>query len=149
MAFTYDATLATNRDRVRFLLQDTTNTTARPNLLDDGEIAWVLTTEANIYMAAAICADALASRFRGLKSKTVGGLSLSWAVESWEAIAKKLRARGSSHQVLSAGGVLKDDRDAIWQDSDLIRPSFFADIHQDAGQLPPARGADLTEEELP
>ena len=149
MAFTYDATLDTNLDRVRFLLQDTVNTTARPALLDDGEITWILTVEANIYMAAAMCADALATRYRGTTSKTVGSLSLSYSPKTWEDIAKRLRLRGASHMLPTAGGILRDDRDAIWSDTDLLRPSFFSTLHQDPEQTPPSRTGDLTEEELP
>ena len=149
MAFTYSAALGSTRDRVRFLLQDTTNTTARPNLLDDGEIDWALTTEANVYMAAAICADALAGRFRGLSQKKVGSLSLTYSGEQWQDIAKWLRARGTTHQQISAGGVYEADRDAIWEDSDLLRPSFFSRVHEDPGQLPPSRASDLSEEDLP
>lgn len=147
MAFTYSAALTTNRDRVRFLLQDTTNTTARPNLLDDSEIDWVLTVEANIYMSAALCADALASRFRGQSSKTVGSLSITYSSQMWSDIAKKLRARGSMHMIPTAGGITVTDRDAIWENTDLLRPSFFSRLQEDPQQLPPTRNADVTEEE--
>lgn len=150
MAFTYTATLATTRHQVRFLIQDTTNTTARPNLLDDGEIDWVLTVEKNVYMAAAACADVLASRFRGLVSKSVGGLHLEYdrAASTWKEIAARLRQRGSLHQLITAGGVLKADRDDIWEDDTLLAPAFFSTLHQDA-TLPATRRPDLTAEELP
>ena len=147
MAFTYD--VSTNRGKVRFLLQDTTNTTTRPALLQDAEVDFALATEHNIYMAAALCADALAGRFRGLKSKSVGGLSLTWVAETWEAVASKWRARGGTHQIISAGGVYESDRDAIWEDSDLLRPGFFSQLHEFVGQLPAARASSMTEEELP
>ena len=133
MAYTYSAaTVGSNTTHsVRFLLQDNTNTTARPALLDDDEIAWVLTTEKNIYMAAALIADTLASRFRGTSSKKVGELELRYDTKYWEGIASKLRARGQSHQVLSAGGVLTADRDALFEDTDLIQPEMFKDMQQD------------------
>jgi hypothetical protein len=144
MPFSYDPALGSDTDRVRFLLQDTTNTTARPNLLDNGEILWALATEANVYLAAALCAEALATRFRGLTAKSVGSLSLTYdqAAKTWGAIADRLRARGATHQILSAGGIYTADRDAIWEDADLIRPDVFSRIHQDASALPPARGFD-------
>lgn len=144
MAFTYDIT--TSRGRVRFLLQDTTNTTARPALLADDEIDWVLTTEANLYMAAALCADALASRFRGTSSKSVGSLSLTYSSQAWEGIAKQLRMRGSLHQVISAGGVTVEDRDALWADATLLRPSFYSELQQDPRERVPQRG--VNDEEL-
>ena len=145
MAFTYD--VSTSRGRVRFLVQDTTDTTARPALLQDAEIDWVLTTEANLYMAAALCADALASRFRGTSSKSVGSLSLTYSSEMWGEIAKRLRLRGSSHQVITAGGITIADQDAIWEDATLLRPSFFSDLHQDPEVLAPRPAR--SEEELP
>ena len=147
MAFTYDVT--TNRGKVRFLLQDTTNTTARPALMQDDEVDFALGVEMNIYMAAALCADALASRFRGMSNKRVGSLSLTYDQKMWEGIADRLRARGSGHMQLSAGGVLVADRDAIWEDTDLLRPSFFSRLQEDPHEMPPARGGGWTEEELP
>ena len=137
-AFSYNAALITSLDKVRFLLQDTTNTTARPNLLDDGEITWTISTEANVYMAAAMCAETMATRFRGLVSKTVGNLSLTYdrAAETWQAIADRLRTRGSLHMLPTAGGILSADRDAFWEDSDLLRPSFFDGLQQSDAQSP-------------
>jgi len=149
MAFTYSAVLNTNLSIVRFLLQDTTNTATRPNLLDDGEITWALSTEANVYMAAAICAEVLASRPRGLNSKSVGALSLSWGPETWKAVAMQLRLRGSTHQVPTAGGITESDREAIWANNDLLRPSFYSRLHQDPEGLSPAHHEDVTDEEMP
>lgn len=146
MSFTYDVALGTDNDRVRFLLQDTDST--KP-LLQDEEIAWVVAAEANVYMAAAFCADLLASKARLVKSKSVGGLSISYGPEVWEKVAEKLRLRGSTNQVLTAGGVFKDDRDAIWENADLLRPSFFSRLHEEPTALPPRRGSDYSEEELP
>tara|TARA_Y100000310_G_scaffold98201_1_gene95935 strand:- start:26063 stop:26509 length:447 start_codon:yes stop_codon:yes gene_type:complete len=148
MAFTYTSALTSTRDQVRFLLQDTTNTSTRPALMQDGEIDWALTVEANIYMAGALCAEALATRFRGLSSKKVGDLQLAYSPTMWEGIAKRLRARGSLHAVPTAGGITITDRDAIWADTDLLRPTFFDRVLGDRTSLPASRG-DWEEEELP
>ena len=149
MGFTYTVASIATSDlfKVRFLLQDTTNTTARPNLMDDAEINWVLTTEANVYMAAALCADALASRFRGTASKKVGNLELRYSHEYWDGVAKKLRARGSSHQVISAGGVYVADRDASFENADVIQPEMFTGMMEDPTAQGPSRSTDLAEEE--
>lgn len=75
MAFTYDPTLASNRDWVRFLIGDRT----QPNVLDDEEIDAVLVEEANKYLAAARCGRFILARGRaGVVSKSVDGLSLSY-----------------------------------------------------------------------
>lgn len=148
MAFTYDVT--TNRGKVRFLVQDTTDSTARPALLQDAEIDFTLETEANIYMAAAMCCDALSTRFRGLVNKTVGNLSLTYdrAAETWKAISDRLRRRGSLHMLPTAGGILVADRDAIWEDTTLLRPDIFSGIHQDPQELSPSN-VPINQEYLP
>ena len=140
MAFTYTvANIASSTlFQVRFLLQDHTNTTARPALMDDAEIQWVLTTEQNVYMAAALCADALAARFRGTASKKVGNLELRFSHEYWDGVAKKLRARGSSHQVISAGGLSIAEMDAYFEDTDLIQPTMYAGMMQDPTEIGPS-----------
>lgn len=139
MAFTYNPSLPTDRDRVRFLLQDTV---ATRQMFDDGEIAFLLSTEANFYMAAAICAEAMVRRSRGLTSKTVGDLSLTYDAKMWTDVAEKLRLRGSMHQIPTAGGITIDDRLAIWGDPSLIRPAFYDRVLQDPldrpAQLPSA-----------
>lgn len=120
MAFTYDPRLDTNRDIVRFLVQDTVKASAR---LDNGEIDWALSTEANVYMAAALCADTLAMRLRGVKSKSVGGLSISYGAEDYAKLAENLRMKGrSGYAVPTAGGIYVDDREALREDSSLIQP---------------------------
>ncbi|HAM42173.1 MAG TPA: hypothetical protein DCP69_12825 [Candidatus Omnitrophica bacterium] len=140
MAFTYD--VSTNRGKVRFLLQDTTNTTARPALMQDDEVDFALGVEMNIYMAAALCADALSTRFRGASSKSVGGLSISYDPKLWEGIAARLRARGAGHMQMTAGGILVADRDAIWEDTDLLRPSFFSKLQQDTAPTVPSSSSE-------
>lgn len=85
MAVTYDSTLPTNRDWVRFLTRDTSLTAAA---LQDEEIDAMLLEEsvsvpaALKYVTAARVLNLLVSQWastsHGLKSKTVGRLSLEW-----------------------------------------------------------------------
>ena len=145
MAYTYDVT--NNNGKVRFLLQDNTNTTARPSLLTDEEITYALSVEANVFMAAALCADSLAGRFRGMSNKRVGNLSITYDPKAWEGVAARLRAR-SGHQLLSAGGITISDRDAIWDNTDLIRPTFFGNVLQDPNETPTTRTATVNLEEF-
>ena len=147
MAYTY--VITNDIGKVRFLLQDNTDTTARPALMQDAEIQFALDTESNIYMAAAMCAEALSARFRGLVSKTVGNLSLTYDKDAstWDAIATRLRTRGSLHMLPTAGGIEIADRDAFFEDSDLIQPKFFDGLHQTPGESVPTRISDITQEE--
>lgn len=76
MTFTYVGPATSDRDKVRFLIQDTDSTNAH---ITDEEIAWLLTEWADPYDAAANAADVLAGRFahKSNYSKSVGDLNLS------------------------------------------------------------------------
>ena len=76
MTFTYIGPSNSDRDKVRFLIQDTDE--ANPHITDE-EIAWLLTEWADPYDAAANAADVLAGRFahKSNYSKSVGDLNLS------------------------------------------------------------------------
>ncbi|SRR6266545_3113238 len=92
---------STPKDAIRFLIGDTGPTTFN---FTDEEILFALTTEANFWTAASLFADkmALVVSGGGLASKSVGDLSLSYSQTSigfWLDLAKKLRLRGSGHQV--------------------------------------------------
>lgn len=148
MTFTYaaDTAITTDLQKVRFLLQDTTNSTKRPSLISDEEINWAVSTEMNVYLAAALCADTLAARFRGTSSKKVGSLELRHDPKMWDAVAAKLRARGMSHMDPTAGGILEADRDDFWENADLLRPSFYSQLHQNPEGVSPASPRDTNEE---
>lgn len=85
MAVTYDSTLPSNRDWVRFLTRDTSLTDAA---LQDEEIDAMLLEEevakpaALKYLTAARVLSLLVSQWasvsKGVKSKTVGRLQLEW-----------------------------------------------------------------------
>ena len=76
MTFTYVGPATSDRDKVRFLIQDTDST--NPHITDE-EIAWLLAEWADPYDSAAAAADVLAGRFahKSNYSKSVGELSLS------------------------------------------------------------------------
>lgn len=130
MSWTYVNTLLTDRDRVRFLIQDT-NTNAQ--LVQDEEIVWVLTQELNCYMAAAAIADALASKARGVQSKSVGDYSVSYSADHWDNLAKRLRSRGASYQVPSAGGLSISGKEALTDDTDAVQPIFARGMQENTG----------------
>jgi len=76
MTFTYVGPATADRDKVRFLIQDTDSTA--PHMTDE-EIAWLLTEWADVYDAAANAADVLAGQYahKADYSKSVGDLSLN------------------------------------------------------------------------
>ncbi len=106
---------ASSRDAVRFLIGDTDTTTA---LLGDDEVDFCLTEEgSNIYRAAALAAETLASEYANKRSKSVGNLSIQYGdlVQRMEAKAKMLRKRAKTKvpvEVYSAG---EDDGTHVWK----------------------------------
>lgn len=95
MTFTYVGPATADRDKVRFLIQDTDTTR---QFLSDEEIAYLLTEWADVYDAAANAADILVARFNGKAdySKSVGDLSLNETFSSqatgFKELAKTIRA---------------------------------------------------------
>lgn len=144
MAASYDTSLTHKKDQVRFLVRDTD--TSSP-LLQDEEIQWLLRTEANVYMAAASAAEQIASRLKGIKSKSVGGLSITYASsEEYTKVATNLRMRGrAQYEVPTAGGLSYDERDGYWDDTDLIKPRFYDKVLQDPNVVDPYRDDDQEE----
>jgi hypothetical protein len=86
MAFTY-VEPTTDRDKVRFLIQDTDSTDAH---LQDAEITFLLTTWGNVYDAAIAAAEIIAASYahRTNYSRSVGDLSIS---EQYGASATEFR----------------------------------------------------------
>lgn len=122
MAWTYSSDFTTTRDQVRFLIQDTQ--TAR-QLVSDAEIAWVVSTEANVYMAAALLCDALVAKAGNIKTKVVGDLRLTYDPSYYRGLAAALRARGAGHQVPFAGGISISDKLEQQSDTDAVQPRAF------------------------
>lgn len=101
MAATYDSTLSTDKDWVRFLVGDTDITNAQ---LSDEEIAALLIEEANKYLAAAAALSRLlvtwSSSGKGLIEKRVGDLTIKRGLEdsaeqSVRNLIRELRIKGA------------------------------------------------------
>jgi hypothetical protein len=102
MAFTYVDPSSGDRDKVRFLIQDTVSTDAH---LQDEEIAYLLSTWGNNVFDAAIAAAEIISGSYAHKtnySRSIGDLSIS---ESYGASAAEFRALAQR---------LKDQRDRLF-----------------------------------
>jgi hypothetical protein len=103
MTFTYDRTLPTDRDWVRFLIGDTTDST---NRLQDEEIDAVLREEPNKYLAAARCGERIFELGFGAVSKSVEGLSLSYSDSpegAFRSHLQKLREKGAEVALKTTG----------------------------------------------
>lgn len=121
MTWSYNNTLQTPKDQVRYLIQD--NVPGR-ELVQDEEIAWLLQTEANVYMAAAMALDTAISvgGSRGRSSRTAGDVTVAWFSPAEQAtMSNWLRQRGSSHQTPSAGGIFRSDKAVLVSNEDWIQ----------------------------
>lgn len=140
MTWTYSGDpSATSLDAVRFLLGDTVEASA---IFSDEELAWVLTQNSNVFFAAALAADNGASKFsaknNGIKTKTVGALSISYDSErakEYRSKAASLRLQGALNSTIGvySGGISKADKAANLADSDWDQPAFKLGIHDHPG----------------
>lgn len=151
----YDASqlAASELYQVRFLIGDT-NTAA--HVLADAEIQWLLTQEANVYMAAAAACDAIIAKMNAATSSTgaiirkrIGQTDISYAngktAGDYAAIQRTLRGRGRSHQTVFAGGISEADKLMRAQDTDRprtnrIETGRFNDPALGSGAINPALG---------
>ncbi len=91
MAFTYVDPSSGDRDKVRFLIQDTDSTDQH---LQDAEITYLLTTWGNVYDAAIAAAEIISGSYahKTNYSRSIGDLSIS---ESYASSAAEFRALAS------------------------------------------------------
>jgi hypothetical protein len=92
MAFTYVDPTSGDRDKVRFLIQDTDSTDAH---LQDAEITYLITVWGNVYAAAAYAAETIAAKYshKTNYSRSIGDLSIS---ESYSESATQFRELAKS-----------------------------------------------------
>ena len=99
MSFSYDITLATAKDMVRFELGDVENTVASPALVQDEEIlAMLVRFSQNAFLAAARICDKIAAVFAHQGNLKMGDLQTSGLDQAtwWRQRAKELRSRGGA-----------------------------------------------------
>lgn len=129
MSWSYDPDqLQTSpKDQVRFLVGDVVE--SQP-LVQDEEILFALSQNPNVYMAAAIICDSLASMFSRKVDRQTGDVrdSFSQRAKAYAERAKELRSQGAS-KALSlakplAGGISVSDKERALRNPDRVRPSF-------------------------
>jgi hypothetical protein len=133
--------------QVRFLTGDNIEDKM---IMEDAEIEWLISQEANVYMAAAAVCDAIALKIATtdtasgktgpINRKRVGQTDISYATGSgrtaaeYTALGCALRARGSSYQMPFAGGISISDKQAR-EDSDRPHDGFRRGMFDDPGGL--------------
>lgn len=131
--YEYEPSLATDKDRVRFLVQDVVDGAW---LLSDEEYTWLLTQYGSIEQAALQALYTLSRRYSLLADKAVGDLSISYSQLSanFAARAKEVLdlAGGAVGSVAVAtpyaGGLSISEKEADREDTDLVQPYFTPDM---------------------
>jgi len=127
MAWSYNPSLVSTRDRVRVLIGDTD---VDDQQLTDEEIAFFLSSEGNQYAASALACRVLAAKYARYADKWVGDLKIlaSQKSRAYERLAEaydtQANASASFSGVPSAGGIYVADKDEQEADTSLVTPSF-------------------------
>lgn len=127
MTWTYSGNPAdSDRDKVRFLVFDTDT---NEQLLSNEEIAWLLSEQTNVYLAAANAAEAIAAKFAKDITRSAVGLSANVGnrAQFYLELAEKLRNQvGTTNKrgEVFAGGLTISGKDSLDSDSDAIQPGF-------------------------
>lgn len=137
MAWTYSGNPATNsKDKVRWLTGDTRTA---EQLASDEEIAYALTQEPNVYLAAALVCEAIAARFARDESVSATGTSFSRGgrATEYQARADSLRKRKRVSKTRpTAGGIEQSEKDTAAADISLVARTFRTGMHDNpAGVL--------------
>lgn len=135
MTFTYSNDPSnSNRDAVRVLVNDTTETT---NSITDETITWLLEVNGNVWYAAADAAELFASVYaNAVSEKQVGDLKVKSGggdpAARWRERATDLRAKGGVKGFTAySGGISIADKDAELADSDRPADQAWVGMHDD------------------
>lgn len=127
MTATYDATLDTNADLVRFLIGDTDVTSP---IFQDEEINAVLVINPAPIEAAITMANSAAAKFARRASTTIDGLSVQWkeVSENFRSLAANLKQQANDAPgglgVPSVSGVSLGVMDGVDSNEDRVKSRF-------------------------
>jgi hypothetical protein len=120
------------KDQVRFLIGDTDSS---EQLLQDGEIQWLLDQYQGHTMTAAIRAcETIMSKFARLADEKVGQVSIQFSqkAKSYQVMLNQLRNRLAIEDMTPfAGGISRSDKITEDQNSDRVRPDFTKHMMDD------------------
>jgi len=138
MSWSYSAALATDKDRVRFLIGDTDTNDQQ---LQDEEITWLLTQRSNFTLAAADGARALAAKYARMVDTTNLSLSVSASQrsEAYKALADQLEAKAAAlaGAEMDVGGITIAGKVTLASDSGAVQPNFAIGQDDEPGASAP------------
>lgn len=134
MTFTYTGSPSNDStqgqvDAIRFLSGLTSSSGAV--VVQDEEIAFLLSQSGSIYGAAASASEQAAVRYGGMAtSKTVGDLSLTYADRAveYKARATSLRMQSAMRSQVYGGGISVADKYTQETNTDRVAPEFRRDM---------------------
>ena len=135
MTWTYDAAIPTPKDEIRFLTADID---PGDPLVQDEELAFVLTVHPERYRAAAVVARQIAMQFARQCTLEIAQevrLSLSDRAKNYMAMAKELEAAadvsagGVGLVGAFVGGISLAQKRAAEGAGDRVRPAFTRELH--------------------
>jgi hypothetical protein len=136
MSWTYEPG-ASNKDTVRLLIGDTDEAKRQ---LHDEEVAWFLSENSNVYVAASEACKALAALYAREVDKQVGDLRISASQRQahYATLSKELRRRAGRSVSPYFGGISISDKDSAITDTDRVRPAFFRGMFDHRGGADPS-----------
>lgn len=125
MTWTYAGNpAASNTAAVRFEIGDTDS---NDQLITDEEIAYLLTQNGTVSLAAVAACEAIAAKFSRMVDKAVGDLRLSASQKSEQylKLAQTLKRKGALKNAMPySGGISIADKQANENDTDRVPPPF-------------------------
>ena len=137
---------ASDKDAVRYLTGDTCFDSQQTT---DEEIAWALTEEANVYLAAARVCRSIAAMYARRADRSVGDLRISYTSirDQYDTLAKDLEARGATRgATIYVGGISESDKETVEENEDRVEPAFERDMHDAPGSVYSTRREDPIDE---
>jgi len=123
-SYTGDPT-SSAKDETRFLIGDTDST---DQLLQDGEIAYLLAKYNNAPLSAAIRAcETIMAKFARMADETVGRVRIAFnqKYKAYAEMKTELRARIAIEGTIPyAGGISRTDVETVEKDEDRVKPEF-------------------------
>jgi hypothetical protein len=130
----YDPSLSTPKDQVRFRIRDTNVTPVSNAKLSDEEIeAMLMLYDGNVMAASIACAQSIAFSYAGQADTTVGDVSvrLSQIATRYSALASELSKQVQSDSralaVPFTGGISIADKQTRDDNADRVQPAFVRD----------------------
>lgn len=133
MSWSFDDSLATDRDNVRLLIGDTDNTDQQ---FSDETIDALLAAQ-TVYDTASRLVSNLIAKYARKAQMSMGSLSISYnqLVENYKSLLAVIQGQASKRRsfLVYGGGLSKTDKELVQSDTDRVKPSFTRNLHRVPG----------------